>query len=176
MWNVTCGHNTYELWVKEDICLLVLVKMAEIWNILFRSRKSIVLVRNCSRQVMNMKWINKLHEHDSSNTLDINQRLSHIREGVGYVSNTTVLYPTLLCWRRHVSATVGHLQVTKMYIEENYTQYDHSIGAYSKLSTSPLSTCAPDGHLQSVNNTRCCIIHFWPPDDEHIVLETCRGI
>jgi len=71
--------------------------MAEIWNILFRSRKSIVLVRNCSRQVMNMKWINKLHEHDSSNTLDINQRLSHIREGVGYVSNTTVLYPTLLC-------------------------------------------------------------------------------
>jgi len=29
----------------------------------------------------------------------------------------------------------GHLQVTKMYIKENYTEYDHSIGAYSKLST-----------------------------------------
>ena len=25
-------------------------------------------------------------------------------------------------------------------------------------------------------DTRCCIIQFWPPDDEHIVLETCRGI
>ena len=29
----------------------------------------------------------------------------------------------------------GHLEVTKMYIEENYTEYDHSKGAYSKLST-----------------------------------------
>jgi len=25
-------------------------------------------------------------------------------------------------------------------------------------------------------DTRSCIIQFWPPDDEHIVLETCRGI
>jgi len=25
------------------------------------------------------------------------------------------------------------------------------------------------------NDTRCCIIQFWPPDDEHIVLETRRG-
>ena len=50
------------------------------------------------------------------------------------LQNTTVLYPTLLCRRRHVSATVGHLQVTKMYIEGNYAEYDHSIGAYCKLS------------------------------------------
>jgi len=47
--------------------------------------------------------------------------------------NCLVYY--LLCWRRHVSTAVGHLQVTKMYVEENYTEYDHSIGAYSKLST-----------------------------------------
>ena len=26
------------------------------------------------------------------------------------------------------------------------------------------------------DDTRCCIIQFWPPDDERIVLETCRGI
>jgi len=26
------------------------------------------------------------------------------------------------------------------------------------------------------DDTRCCIIQFWPPDGEHIVLETCRGI
>jgi hypothetical protein len=26
------------------------------------------------------------------------------------------------------------------------------------------------------NDTRCCIIQFWPPDDEHIALETCRGV
>ena len=56
--------------------------------------------------------------------------------GRGWVrQNTTVLYPTLLCWWRHVSATVSHLQVTITYMEENYTEYDHSIGAYSKFST-----------------------------------------
>ena len=26
------------------------------------------------------------------------------------------------------------------------------------------------------DDTSCCVIQFWPPDDEHIVLETCRGI
>ena len=26
------------------------------------------------------------------------------------------------------------------------------------------------------DDTRCCIIQFLPPDDENIVLETCRGI
>jgi hypothetical protein len=27
-----------------------------------------------------------------------------------------------------------------------------------------------------INDTTCCIIQFWPTDDEYIVLETCRGI
>jgi len=31
------------------------------------------------------------------------------------------------------------------------------------------STCRCD-------DTRCCIIKFCPPDDEHIVLETCRSV
>ena len=26
------------------------------------------------------------------------------------------------------------------------------------------------------DDTRGCIIKFWPPDDEHVVLETCRGM
>ena len=26
------------------------------------------------------------------------------------------------------------------------------------------------------DDTRCCIMQIWPPDDEHIVLETCSGI
>ena len=26
------------------------------------------------------------------------------------------------------------------------------------------------------DDTRGCIVQFWPPDDEHIVLETCRGM
>jgi hypothetical protein len=26
------------------------------------------------------------------------------------------------------------------------------------------------------DDTRGCRVQFWPPDDEHIVLETCRGM
>jgi len=26
------------------------------------------------------------------------------------------------------------------------------------------------------DDTRCCIIQFWPSDDEHVVLGTCRSI
>jgi len=55
-------------------------------------------------------------------------------EGVGYVK-TQLSCILFIMLRRHVSATVVHLQVTKMYIEEIYTEYDHSIVAYSKLST-----------------------------------------
>ena len=50
-------------------------------------------------------------------------------------SKHNCLLSYLLRWRRHFSATVDHLKVTKIYIEENYTDYDHSICAYSKLST-----------------------------------------
>ena len=63
------------------------------------------------------------------------------RGGGGVCQNTTVLYPTLSLWR-HVSTTVGHLQVTKIYIVENYTEYDHSIGAYCDLTTT--SRCRLD--------------------------------
>ena len=45
--------------------------------------------------------------------------------------NTNEWWSYLLCRQWHVSATVGHLQVTNMYIEENYTECDHSTGAYS---------------------------------------------
>ena len=37
-------------------------------------------------------------------------------------SKHNCLVSYLLCWRRHVSTTVRHLQVTKIYIEENYTE------------------------------------------------------
>jgi len=26
------------------------------------------------------------------------------------------------------------------------------------------------------DDTRGCVMQFWPPDDEHMVLETCRGM
>ena len=31
-------------------------------------------------------------------------------------------------------------------------------------------------HTYRCDDTRDCIVQFWPPDDEHIVLETCRGM
>jgi hypothetical protein len=30
--------------------------------------------------------------------------------------------------------------------------------------------------IYGCDDTRGCVMHFWPPDDEHIVLETCRGM
>ena len=30
--------------------------------------------------------------------------------------------------------------------------------------------------LDAASGTRCCIVQFWPPDDEHMELETCRGM
>jgi len=54
--------------------------------------------------------------------LDASSPLCFMQIRTGYVhQNPTVFVSVLLGWR-HVSATVGHLQVTKMYIEENYTQ------------------------------------------------------
>jgi len=31
-------------------------------------------------------------------------------------------------------------------------------------------------HTYMWDDARGCIIIFWPPDDEHMVLETCRGM
>jgi len=31
-------------------------------------------------------------------------------------------------------------------------------------------------HTYRCDDTRGCVMQFWPPDDEHIVLETCRGM
>ena len=31
-------------------------------------------------------------------------------------------------------------------------------------------------HTYRCDDTRYCVMQFWPPDDEHMVLETCRGM
>ena len=55
--------------------------------------------------------------------------------GRGWGTSKHNCFVSYLLWWRYVSATVDHLQVTKMYIEENYIEYDYIIGAYSKLPT-----------------------------------------
>ena len=45
-------------------------------------------------------------------------------------------------------------------------------------------TCRWPSSAQVVNgtatyrcdDTRCCVKQFWPPDDEHMILETCTGM
>ena len=53
----------------------------------------------------------------------------------------------------HVSSTCAHHQKVKIAL--------HSLWYH---------------HTYSCDVTRCCIIQFCPPDDEHMVLETCRGM
>ena len=42
--------------------------------------------------------------------------------------------------------------------------------------TYTLSTCAPDGHWLRVTIPDAAPVQFKTPDDEHIMLETCRGL
>ena len=45
---------------------------------------------------------------------------------------------------------------------------------YNKFISCLYMFQAPCAHRQ--DDTRGCIIQFSPPDDEHMVLETCRGM
>jgi len=31
-------------------------------------------------------------------------------------------------------------------------------------------------HTYRYDDTRGCVVQFWPPDDEHMALESCRGM
>ena len=59
-------------------------------------------------------------------TMHSQWRNTRVRKRVCGTSKHNCLVSCSFCWQRHVSATVGHLQVTKMYIEENYTEWGHS--------------------------------------------------
>ena len=75
----------------------------------------------------------------------------------------------------HVSSTVLIIRSSKLY----YTPP----GIITPLGGRPLHRLR-EVFSQPVHrtatyrcyDTRWCIIQFRPPDDEHIVLETCRGI
>jgi len=76
----------------------------------------------------------------NNETFGASTPLCYKQLGRGWVtSKHNCLVSYLLCWRRHVSANVGHLQVAKIYVEENYTEYDHSIGAYFNPTDNEIS-------------------------------------
>jgi len=76
-------------------------------------------------QPVNWHWIRLLvFAFDIFNcfSLGASSPLCYKQLGRGWgTSKHNCLVSYLLCWRRHVSATVGHLKVTKMCIEVNYS-------------------------------------------------------
>ena len=92
----------------------------------------------------NTKFVLEVIKHSQATLTQMKRQIMlpghgiYMYHNVGWgwgTSKHNCLVSHLLCLWRHVSAIVGHLQITKIYIEENYTEYDSSIGAYSKLST-----------------------------------------
>jgi len=76
--------------------------------------------RSPGRPLCTVTW----HDRQLNLTLGASSPLRYKQFGRGWsTSENNCLVSYLLCWRRHVSANVGRLQVTKMYIQENYTQY-----------------------------------------------------
>jgi hypothetical protein len=53
----------------------------------------------------------------------------------------------------HVSSTCAHLQEAEIALHRLWYH-----------------------HTYRCDDTRGCVMQFWPPDDEHMVLETCRGM
>jgi len=55
--------------------------------------------------------------------------------------------------------------------------YYTASGIITPVGGRPVHRLREDGAATyRCDDTRCCIIQFSPTDDEHIVLETCRGI
>jgi len=81
-----------------------------------------------------------------------------------------------LCTGREKSPLSACTQVERRVLSQpvHRSREESSLSLYTGREKSPLSTCAPDGHLQC-DDTRCCIIQFSPPDEEYIVLETCKA-
>jgi len=76
----------------------------------------------------------------------------------------------------HVSNTMYSPSGGKNCIIQHLVS-SHSVGGrpVHRLREGSLNLCTGRPPTEC-DDTRCCIIQFLPPCDEHIVLETCRGI
>jgi len=54
--------------------------------------------------------------------------------------------------------------------------YYTASGIITPVGVRPVHRLYRYHHTYRCDDTRCCIIQVWLNDDEHIVLETCRGI
>ena len=73
----------------------------------------------------------------------------------------------------HVSSTRAHRQEVKILLYSLW--YHHTWDARSEKYQNLWCT-VHETVTYRYDDTRGCIVQFWPPDDEHIVLETCRGM
>jgi len=67
----------------------------------------------------------------------------------------------------HVSSMCAHHQEVKFALHSIWYHHTH-IGGHLVHRLSPISTCARDGHLYVCDDTRGCVMQFWPPDDDHM--------
>jgi len=76
----------------------------------------------------------------------------------------------------HVSSTMCSSSGGQNCIIQHLVS-SHFVGGrpVHRLRDSSLKLCTRRPPTEC-DDTRCCIIQFWPRDDEHTVLETCRGI
>ena len=71
----------------------------------------------------------------------------------------------------HVLSTCAHRQEAKIVL--NSLWYHHT---YRWPSRAPVDRGLHRTANYRCDDTRCCIIQFCLLDDEHMVLETCRGM
>ena len=83
-------------------------------------------------------------------------------------------------WLPNCSSQIYHVQY--LNILDRLSMYYIASGIITPVGGRPVhrvrADCSPVHRTATYkcDDTRCCIIQFWPPDDEHIVLETCRGV
>ena len=72
----------------------------------------------------------------------------------------------------HVSSTPAHRQEVKIVL---YSLWYHHTYRWPSGAQVERGLCTGRSPTEC-DDTRGCIVQYWLPDDEHMVLETCRGM
>ena len=70
----------------------------------------------------------------------------------------------------------AHHQEVKIVVYSIWYHHTCRWPSCAQVERRPFSQPAHRTANYRCDDTRCCIIKFWPSDDEHIVFETRRGV
>ena len=76
----------------------------------------------------------------------------------------------------HVSSTRAHRQEVKIVLYSLWYHHTYRWPSCARVERRLLFHRMHETATYRCDDTRGCIIQFLPPDDEHLVLETCRGM